>query len=52
MIEYKQGDILNENTEAIINTVNCVGIMGRGLALQYKNKFPDNYKSYWKNVCL
>ena len=35
MIEYKQGDILRENAEAIINTVNCVGVMGRGIALQF-----------------
>jgi len=48
MIEYKQGDILSEDVEAIVNTVNCVGVMGRGLALQYKNKFPDNFKIYSK----
>ena len=35
MIEYKTGDILAEDAEALINTVNCVGIMGRGIALQY-----------------
>jgi O-acetyl-ADP-ribose deacetylase (regulator of RNase III) len=46
MIEYKHGDILRENTEAIINTVNCVGVMGRGIALQYKNAFPENFKAY------
>jgi O-acetyl-ADP-ribose deacetylase (regulator of RNase III) len=48
MIEYKQGDILSEDVEAIVNTVNCVGVMGRGLALQFKNKFPDNFKTYAK----
>lgn len=48
MIKYKQGDILSEDVEAIVNTVNCVGVMGRGLALQYKNKFPENYKIYAK----
>lgn len=46
MIEYKNGDILIEDVEAIVNTVNCVGIMGRGLALQFKNKFPQNFKEY------
>lgn len=46
MIEYKNGDILSEDAEAIVNTVNCVGIMGRGLALQYKNKYPQNFKEY------
>jgi O-acetyl-ADP-ribose deacetylase (regulator of RNase III) len=46
MIEYKMGDILQENVEALINTVNCVGIMGRGIALQFKKKFPENFKAY------
>ena len=46
MIEYKTGDILTEDAEAIVNTVNCVGVMGRGIALQFKNAFPDNFKSY------
>jgi O-acetyl-ADP-ribose deacetylase (regulator of RNase III) len=46
MIEYKAGDILTEDAEAIVNTVNCVGVMGRGIALQFKNAFPDNFKSY------
>jgi O-acetyl-ADP-ribose deacetylase (regulator of RNase III) len=48
MIEYKRGDILHENAEAIINTVNCVGVMGRGIALQFKNAFPENFKAYAK----
>ncbi|MEI7240285.1 macro domain-containing protein [Pectobacterium brasiliense] len=46
MIEYRQGDILQAETEAIINTVNCVGVMGRGIALQFKNAYPDNFKAY------
>ncbi len=46
MIEYKTGDILTEDAEAIVNTVNCVGVMGRGIALQFKNAFPANFKSY------
>jgi len=46
MIVYKNGDIFNSDVEAIVNTVNCVGIMGRGLALQFKNKFPQNFKEY------
>ena len=46
MIEYKTGDILSEDVEALVNTVNCVGIMGRGIALQFKNAFPENFKSY------
>ena len=46
MITYKTGDILAEETEALVNTVNCVGVMGRGIALQFKRAFPDNFKAY------
>jgi O-acetyl-ADP-ribose deacetylase (regulator of RNase III) len=46
MIEYKTGDILTENVEALVNSVNCVGVMGRGIALQFKNAFPENFKAY------
>ena len=46
MIEYKTGDILSEQAEALVNTVNCVGAMGRGIALQFKRAFPDNFKAY------
>lgn len=46
MIEFRTGDILRADVEALVNTVNCVGIMGRGIALQFKNDFPDNFKAY------
>lgn len=46
MIEYKTGDILRGEADAIINTVNCVGVMGRGIALQFKKAFPENFKAY------
>ena len=46
MIEYKTGDIIAEEAEALVNTVNCVGVMGRGIALQFKKAFPENFKSY------
>lgn len=46
MIEYRIGDILNADAEALVNTVNCVGIMGRGIALQFKNAYPENFKAY------
>ena len=46
MIEYRSGDIVRENAEALVNTVNCVGVMGRGIALQFKNAFPENFKAY------
>lgn len=46
MVEFKTGDILTEDAEALVNTVNCVGVMGRGVALQFKNAFPENFKAY------
>jgi O-acetyl-ADP-ribose deacetylase (regulator of RNase III) len=46
MIEYKTGDIFTVEAEAIVNTVNCVGVMGRGIALQFKKKYPHNFKVY------
>lgn len=46
MIEFKTGDILAEDAMALVNTVNCVGVMGRGVALQFKNAFPENFKAY------
>ncbi len=46
MIEFKTGNLLTEDAEALVNTVNCVGFMGRGIALQFKKAFPDNFKSY------
>lgn len=46
MIEITYGDILRADAEAIVNTVNCVGVMGRGIALQFKKAWPDNFKSY------
>jgi O-acetyl-ADP-ribose deacetylase (regulator of RNase III) len=50
MITYKKGDIFQEKTDALVNTVNCVGIMGRGIALQFKKIFPENFKLY-KTAC-
>ena len=44
--EYKSGDILAEDAEALVNTVNCVGVMGRGIALQFKDAFPENFEAY------
>lgn len=46
MIQYTQGDILQAEAEALVNTVNCVGVMGRGIALKFKKAFPDNFKAY------
>ena len=46
MIDLTHGDILQADAEALVNTVNCVGIMGRGIALQFRKAFPDNFKVY------
>ena len=46
MIKYKTGNIFEEEVEALVNTVNCVGVMGRGIALQFKRAFPENFKAY------
>ena len=40
------GDILKSDAQTLINTVNCVGVMGKGIALEFKNRFPDMYKDY------
>lgn len=45
-IKLTTGDILRADAEAIVNTVNCVGIMGRGIALQFKKAFPTNFRAY------
>ncbi|SUS07958.1 Appr-1-p processing protein [Candidatus Defluviicoccus seviourii] len=50
MIERTRGDILEADAEALVNTVNCVGVMGRGVALQFRKAFPENYAAY-KAVC-
>lgn len=46
MIIYKKGNLLEGLVEALVNTVNTVGVMGKGIALQFKNAFPENYKAY------
>lgn len=46
MVRYVEGDILTAKTDALVNTVNCVGVMGRGIALQFKKAFPGNFKAY------
>lgn len=47
MIKLTQGDLLkHDDVDAIVNTVNCVGVMGKGIALQFKNKWPANFTRY------
>ncbi|MGS0497406.1 type II toxin-antitoxin system antitoxin DNA ADP-ribosyl glycohydrolase DarG [Pseudoalteromonas mariniglutinosa] len=46
-IKSVEGNLLQQqNVDAIVNTVNCVGVMGKGIALQFKKKWPSNYKAY------
>ncbi len=45
-IRFETGDILAQDAEALVNTVNCVGFMGRGVALQFKRAFPANFRAY------
>lgn len=50
LIKLMKGNLLNSNAEALVNTVNTVGVMGKGIALQFKQAFPDNFKAY-KKAC-
>ena len=43
---FTTGNIFDSEAEAIINTINCVGVMGKGLALQFKHRYPDNFQAY------
>ncbi len=46
MIEHMQGSLLKADAEALVNAVNCVGVMGKGIALQFKQAFPENFRQY------
>lgn len=46
MIELTRGDILTADATALVNTVNCVGAMGRGIALQFRKAYPENFEAY------
>ena len=50
MISYTKGNLLDADVEAVVNTVNTVGVMGKGIALMFKEAFPENYKEY-KDAC-
>jgi O-acetyl-ADP-ribose deacetylase (regulator of RNase III) len=50
MVKFVRGDLFAGDMEAIVNTVNRVGVMGRGIALQFKKYYPDNFKAY-KTAC-
>src|SRR5580704_11959007 len=46
MIRFTQGNLLDSEAEALVNTVNTVGVMGKGIALMFKEAFPENFKAY------
>ena len=50
MIKITEGNLLTSDAEALVNTVNCIGYMGKGIALQFKQAFPENFKAYGK-IC-
>ena len=45
-MKYLKGNLLTANTQALVNTVNTVGVMGKGIALQFKDQFAENYRIY------
>lgn len=51
MLRLTHGDIFQQRAEALVNPVNCVGVMGRGLALQFRQRFPACFSPY-RNACL
>jgi O-acetyl-ADP-ribose deacetylase (regulator of RNase III) len=46
MIRCTSGDLLKSEAEALVNPVNCAGVMGKGLALQFKKAFPECFPHY------
>lgn len=46
MMRFTRGNLLNADVEAVVNTVNTVGVMGKGIALMFKEKFPENFEAY------
>jgi O-acetyl-ADP-ribose deacetylase (regulator of RNase III) len=50
VIKYVKGDLLKSKCEALVNTVNCVGVMGKGIALQFKREYPEMFQNY-KEAC-
>ncbi len=50
MLIYKKGTVFNTPAKTIVNTVNTVGVMGAGLALEFKLRYPEMYKDYKKTL--
>jgi len=45
-LRFIRGDLFRSTDEAIVNTVNCVGVMGKGIALEFKQRFPEMFADY------
>ena len=50
-IEHRSGDLFSTDVEALVNTVNCNGVMGRGIALEFKKRYPKNFQAY-REACI
>ena len=50
MVDIVQGDLFEADVAALVNPVHCAGVMSRGLALQFRTRFPENAKRY-KDAC-
>lgn len=50
MLRYRRTSLFESNAQTLVNTVNCVGVMGKGLAAEFKSRHPDMYKAY-KRIC-
>lgn len=51
MICFKKGNLFDEKVDAYVNAVNCVGVMGKGIALEFKKRYYDVFEKY-KYECL
>ncbi len=50
MLTYHRTSALDSNAQTVVNTVNCVGVMGKGIAAEYKDRYPEMFKAY-KVIC-
>lgn len=48
MVTVRIGDLFSSQAQTLVNTVNCVGVMGKGIALEFKKRFPDMFDDYVK----
>jgi O-acetyl-ADP-ribose deacetylase (regulator of RNase III) len=50
MITIRSGNLFDHSADILVNTVNCVGVMGKGIALEFKKRYPENFEAY-KTEC-